>query len=187
MLADILVADGRFEVCLSRPEESSVLGSDTLSSLKTRVDGAAEFKADYFISLHINSYTQESVSGIEVFAGVDEKKESYSFGNSLLEGMVESTNLKNRGMKPSSELYVLENTTMPAVLLEMGFISNSGDAALLSDSPELFAQGIYKGILNHFEYAYISDINVMLLTVGISAVFLIVLIIAVFVIKKEKI
>ena len=53
-------------------------------------------------------------------------------------------------MKIDSELRVLKNATMPATLLEMGFISNSSDAALLSESPELFATGIFGGILSYF-------------------------------------
>ena len=52
-LAALLAEDGRFEVCLSRPNEDSVLGTDNVSSLQARVDGAIDFEADYFISLHI--------------------------------------------------------------------------------------------------------------------------------------
>ena len=65
--------------------------------------------------------------------------------------MINSTNLRNRGMKLNPNLRVLKNATMPAALLEMGFISNSTDASLLSQSPELFAEGIYDGILAYFE------------------------------------
>ena len=71
------------------------------------------------------------------------------FGSFLLDGIVESTNLRNRGMKQSPSLHVLKNATMPAALIEMGFISNENDAKLLSESPELFAQGIYRGLLDY--------------------------------------
>ena len=171
-LAELLIEDGRFEVCLSRPNADTVLGTDTASSLKARVDGAENFNADYFISLHVNSYTQDTVNGIEVFAS--EVYESYSFGNALLEGMVDATDLKTRGMKPSSELYVLEHTDMPAVLLEMGFISNTDDAALLAERPELFAEGIYHGILDYFESIYTLDITILLWMIGVSIILMIV-------------
>ena len=171
-LAELLIKDGRFEVCLSRPKADTVLGSDTVSSLKARVDGAESFNADYFISLHVNSYTQDTANGIEVFAS--EAYESYSFGNALLEGMVDATDLKTRGMKPSSELYVLEYTDMPAVLLEMGFISNIDDATLLSDNPERFAEGIYNGILDYFESIYTLDITILLWIIGVSIILIIV-------------
>ena len=168
-LADMLRNDGRFEVLLSRPDEDTVLGSDVPSSLKARVNGASEFDADYFISLHINSFTNDAANGIEVFSADD--NESYSFGRSLLQGMVASTSLNDRGMKPSSELYLLENADMPVVLLEMGFISNSSDSQLLSESPDLFAEGIYNGIVNYFESAYLKDFNILICTISISAIF----------------
>ena len=62
----------------------------------------------------------------------------------------ESTDLNRRGMNYDSDLDILEYSSMPAVVLEMGFISNPDDAAILSEHPELFAQGIYNGILNYF-------------------------------------
>ena len=149
LLGQLLEADGRFEVCLSRPTENTVLGTDNTSSLEARVLGAQEFGADYFISLHINSYDSDSANGIEVFVA-EQDSTSYAFGSSLLQGMIQATNLRDRGMKLNPELYVLKNATMPAALLEMGFISNAEDAALLSENPELFAQGIYNGILAYF-------------------------------------
>ena len=149
-LAELLKEDGRFEVCLSRPTADTVLGTDNDSSLDARVQGAKDFGADYFISLHINSYTDGTANGIEVYAA-EQDSVSYDFGSSLLQGLIDSTNLRNRGMKLNPELRVLKNATMPATLLEMGFISNSSDAALLSQSPELFAKGIYNGILDYFD------------------------------------
>ena len=150
LLAELLEEDGRFEVCLSRPTANTVLGTDNDSSLDARVQGAKDFGADYFISLHINSYTDGTANGIEVYAA-EQDSVSYDFGSSLLQGLIDSTNLRNRGMKLNPELRVLKNATMPATLLEMGFISNSSDAALLSQSPELFAKGIYNGILDYFD------------------------------------
>jgi N-acetylmuramoyl-L-alanine amidase len=38
---------------------------------------------------------------------------------------------------------------MPAVLVELGFITNYNDAMLMLNSPELFADGIYNGIINY--------------------------------------
>lgn len=156
LLAGLLTLDERFEVCLSRPMSSTVLGTDNTSSLEARVQGAKDFEADYFISLHINSYTESSAHGIEVHT-VSNTGESYDFGSALLDGLIDSTALRNRGMKQSPNLYVLKNATMPAVLVEMGFISNADDAKLLSANPELFAQGLYNGILNYFNLAPITS------------------------------
>ena len=149
LLAGLLQFDGRFEVCLSRPKTTTVLGTNNDGSLEARVQGAKDFEADYFISLHVNSYTTDAAKGIEVHTTTD-SGESYEFGSALLDGIVKSTKLNNRKMKQSPNLYVLKNATMPAALVEMGFISNPDDAKLLSENPELFAQGLYDGILNYF-------------------------------------
>ena len=150
LLAELLKEDGRFEVCLSRPTADTVLGTDNDSSLDARIKGAKDFGADYFISLHVNSFEAASANGIEVYVA-NQNSVSYDFGSALLKGLISSTNLYNRGMKLGPELRVLKNATMPPALLEMGFISNGNDAALLSQSPELFAQGIYNGILDYFD------------------------------------
>ena len=151
ILADLLRADGRFEVELSRPNKSVVLGTDNDSSRMARVEGAAAFEADYFISLHTNSYDQNTANGIEIYVAED-GSESDIFGETLLKGLIESTGLNDRGMKVNPDLDLLKYSTMPTVLVEMGFISNPADAALMSDHPELFAQGIYNGILDYFGF-----------------------------------
>ena len=151
LLAELLRTDGRFEVQVSRPNMSVVLGTDNDSSVMARVEGAAAFDADYLISLHTNAFTSNDVNGSEAWVA-NESSESYVFGQTLLNSMLESTNLKNRGMQLDEELKILKYSSMPAVLLEMGFISNSEDAALLSEHPELFAQGIYNGILRYFGF-----------------------------------
>ena len=65
----------------------------------------------------------------------------------ILEGLNETTGLRNRGMQVRTGLYVLRKTAMPAVLVELGFITNAEDARLMSTRPDLFAEGIYRGIL----------------------------------------
>lgn len=149
ILADLLRVDGRFEVQLSRPNKSVVLGTDNKSSLMARVEGAAAFEADYLISLHTNSFDQDTANGIEVYVA-DQSGESYVLAESLLNEMVASTNLRRREVRLNPDLDILEFSTMPAVLVEMGFISNRSDAALMSEHPELFAKGIYNGILDYF-------------------------------------
>ena len=46
--------------------------------------------------------------------------------------------------------HLLRRTAMPAVLVELGFITNPGDAALMNENPQLFARGIYQGIESYF-------------------------------------
>ena len=62
----------------------------------------------------------------------------------------EATGLADRGVTARPTLYVLRKTTMPALLLEVGFITNANDAALMANNPGLIARGIYNGILRYF-------------------------------------
>ena len=60
------------------------------------------------------------------------------------------TGLRNRGIVYRPGLYVLRKTKMPATLIELGFITNPRDAELMVEAPELFAEGIYRGILAYY-------------------------------------
>ena len=151
ILANLLLNDGRFEVCLSRPTSKTVLGADNDSSLEARVQGAKDFNADYFISLHTNSFETPNASGIEIYTAKG-SADSYVFATYLLDGVAASTKLRAREINQELNLHVLVNATMPATLVELGFISNENDARLLSENPELFAQGLYDGISNYFNF-----------------------------------
>lgn len=148
LLADLLLANGNFEVRLSRPSPTTQIGSSTASSLGTRVDQANEWGADYFLSLHTNASDNSSATGIEAYA-YSRPSAAFRLGEIILEELSDTTGLRNRGMQVRSGLYVLRRTQMPAVLIELGFITNPRDAALMSDQPELFARGIYNGLLRY--------------------------------------
>ena len=148
-LAARLNADPRFEARLSRPTPTTVLGTSNSSSLRLRVADANAWGADYFISLHTNAAESSAVSGSEGFA-FSRPSAAFSFGESILRRMTDVTGLRNRGMQVRTNLYVLRKTVMPAVLIELGFITNPGDAFLMRDNPSLFAEGIYQGIVEYF-------------------------------------
>lgn len=150
LLAELLAQDDRFEVRLSRPTAETILGTDNNSALDYRINDAAEWGADYFISLHTNSYEDSSVRGIEVYTA-DGDDVGYDLGNEILNALISATGLNNRDMRDGSQLRVLKYAKMPATLVEMGYLSNIGDATLLDTSPELFAQGIYDGIQAYFD------------------------------------
>lgn len=145
LTADAL-RDYGFDVRLSRPTEDTQLGTSNSSSLRTRVDDANAWGADYFISLHTNASTNTSASGSEAFVyrrdGVAEE-----LAENILTQLSYATGLRNRGVVARPGLYVLRKTRMPATLVELGFISNEGDAELMAYSPQLFAAGITNGIL----------------------------------------
>ena len=147
-LAALLNADPRFEARLSRPTPDTSIGTSNSSSLRLRVQDANSWGADYFISLHTNAAESSAASGSEGFA-FSRPSAAFSLGTDILEGLSAATGLRNRGMKVRTNLYVLRKTVMPAVLIELGFITNRSDAFLMRDEPELFARGIYNGIVNY--------------------------------------
>ncbi len=147
-LAALLRANPNFEVRLSRPTPDTVIGSSNSSSLRIRVSDANAWGADYFISLHTNAAVQSAATGSEAFVFY-KPSVAASLAEDILREMSNYTGLRNRGVFARTNLYVLRRTAMPAVLVELGFITNPSDAALMSGSPELFARGIYEGILDY--------------------------------------
>ncbi len=150
LTAELLEADSNFEVRLSRNTPDEVLGTSVATSLRARTDAANAWGADFFISIHANASTIESASGSEGFA-YSEASPGYSMGEDILFWLNQTTGLANRGMNVRPSLWVLRKTRMPAVLIELGFITNPGDADLMANQPDLFATGIYNGILAYYD------------------------------------
>lgn len=144
--AALLRANASFEVRLSRPTPEAALGTSATTSLAARVQAANSWGADYFISLHVNASDLAAATGSEAFAYA-RNTPAFFLGEDILTALQQNTGLPNRGMLVRPGLYVLKRTQMPAVLVELGFITNSFDAQLMSTRPELFARGVYEGVL----------------------------------------
>ena len=148
-LYDLLVSNGNFEVRLSRNTPTEVLGTSNLTSLQTRVNMANEWDADYFISIHVNGSTNPSANGTEAYVYADETQ-SYYLADSMVNAIVRRMGTVKRGVFARPSLYVLRRTDMPAVLMELAYISNASDAQKLRDDPYGFAYAMYTGILSYF-------------------------------------
>ena len=146
-LAEMLRQNGNFDVRLSRPSRQTQLGNSNASSLRARVDEANAWGADYFVSIHTNASVEKSANGTEVLV-YSQPSTSADLAEDILRDLTEITGLASRGVKSRPGLYVLRKTKMPAVLVELGFISNPNDAQKMRDNPSLFARGIYQGILD---------------------------------------
>jgi N-acetylmuramoyl-L-alanine amidase len=150
-LSNLLKNDSRFEVRLSRPTSTTVLGTTNASSLAERVNMANSWPADYFISLHANSNPNPAINGAEVYV-YRQFTQAYWLAQQVMEELVRHTGLKNNGIRVNRSLYVLRRTNMPSILVEMGYLSNSKDAEILRDKQYQIAYGIYRGILNYFGF-----------------------------------
>ena len=146
----LLSANPAFEVRLSRPTADTVLGTNNSSSLTARVREANSWGADVFLSLHTNASLNANATGSEALIYSRSSRVALGLAEDILRELNLTTGLRNRGVVERPGLYVLRRTNMPAVLVEMGFITNPTDAELMAYSPELFARGIYRGILEYY-------------------------------------
>lgn len=144
-LAALLNTDPNFEARLSRNSPDEVLGTSTSESLAARVNAANQWGADIFISLHANASDITSASGVEGYV-YRTPSTAYTLSEDILRQLSLITGLRNRGTSARPGLYVLRKTTMPAALIELGYITNPADAALMNDDPYIFARGVYNGI-----------------------------------------
>lgn len=149
-LADMLEEDPNFSVRTSRNSRTQVLGYNQSSSLIERVRMANEWPADYFISIHVNANDNPNINGSEVYV-YQEYSESYYLAEYVLDSIVTIVGTRNNLVRTNPRLYVLRRTQMPAILVELGYITNPEDAEKLRDNQYLFAYAIYRGLLNYFD------------------------------------
>ena len=126
---------------------------DTFVSLPERSRMANIADVDIFVSLHLNSATNASASGFEVFtSGSDE---SVKLAGHVLNAHAQAFAChRNRGVK-RERFSVLVNTAMPAVLWEGCFLSNDAEAEwVANDSVRVdMAEAVANGILSYFGMA----------------------------------
>ena len=96
---------------------------DKYYSLDYRTKKANTENCDYFISIHLNSATNSSAKGCEVWL-YNENSKLKNLANNLCNNLSTKMDTPNRGVKYSKNLSVLKNTKMPALLIEIDFISN---------------------------------------------------------------
>ncbi len=148
-LAELLRANGNFEVRLSRPTPTTQLGTSNASSLRERVEAANSWGADYFISLHANASTVQSATGSEGYV-YSLQSAATPLARAIVRRISEATGEPDRGVFARPTLYVLRRTRMPATLIELGFITNPAEARLMAESPGLYARAVYRGIIDFF-------------------------------------
>lgn len=152
-LGELLRQDDRFEVKLSRNSPTDTLGTSNATSLAARVNAANSWGADYFISIHANASTNPAQNGTEVYV-YREPSTAANLAKDVLKGIVERMGTRDNGVRVNPALYVLRRTTMPAILVELGYITNAEDVQKMTEDPWGFAQGIYNGILNYFDFEH---------------------------------
>lgn len=129
---------------------------DSYSSLKERSDFANKNKADYFISLHRNAFTDGTAKGVENWIYAPSNKKTEDFAAVILGQIAKVGVSANRGVKKGN-FHVTRETNMPACLLELGFISNAQDNQLFDKNLNSYADAISKAILDFLGIKDTSD------------------------------
>ena len=120
--------------------------TDTAVSLSTRARMANDWGADIFISIHCNAVDNPLAHGTETICFRAQTR-AEQLAKDVQTALVAANGLRNRGVK-TMNLAVLRLTRMPAILVELAFISNPHEAQLLSQRSfrETCARGIDTGV-----------------------------------------
>lgn len=139
----LLIQKG-YDVKMTRDDDSTV-------SLQERVDISENYAPDIFVSIHVNSSVKPEISGVETHYY---HQESLSLAQTVHSSLASSVLSPNRGLF-KSKFYVINHTTAPAILIEIGFISNTDERAQLvgekrkQDTAKSIADGIQKYLQQH--------------------------------------
>lgn len=142
-VASILERQG-VQVVLTRRDEREI-------DLEPRVQTAERANADLFVSIHANAISMDrpEVNGLETYYYSDSGARLARYvHNSLLQ----ATNMNDRGLR-QARFYVIRNTSMPAILVELGFVTGAQDAPRLASSEwrSRMAVAIAQGLLQYIE------------------------------------
>jgi N-acetylmuramoyl-L-alanine amidase len=131
---------------------------DMFIALEDRIQRAEDAGADLYVTVHVNSYTNEQPEGVETI--VDNTRadndDSWVLAELIQSSLVKLTGARDRGTR-SQESY-LQRTTMPAVSVETGYITNPAERAKLMDPAyqRTLAEGILQGIRQFIDYKHPS-------------------------------
>ena len=148
-LNSYLETDSRFKVYATRLDDSYPANKD-------RAKMGNEI-GDIFISVHMNSAANPEGKGSEVlylthsneseFSG---KVTSMKLATEIQKNLISYLGTENRGIKSRPDLIVLNSTKVPAVLVEVGFLSNEEDAAVIAseNGKKEAARAIYDALVS---------------------------------------
>lgn len=118
-------------------------------SLATRVTNANKFSANFYLSIHHNAGVNGGKGGgLMAFTYTKVDKATANWQSELYNAIIKATGLKGNRATPLAKdnLYVLRKTTMPAVLLELGFMDSTVDTPIILT--EAFADKVAKAIVD---------------------------------------
>ncbi len=142
---------GDSQVLMTRTTDEA-LGTSKAADMQKRKLIANTKKPDIFVSIHQNSYPDTSARGAQVFY-YNSSDNSKKLADCIQKEIKSTLGQKgDREASPNKSYYVLRKTTVPAVIVECGFLTNYKDKKNLESEEyqDKMAWAIYKGIVEYF-------------------------------------
>lgn len=162
-LRQFLVQSG-FDVVMIRDDDTAIYDSDAVtlrekkkSDLLNRTELVNNSDENVLISIHQNKFSDSKYYGTQVFYSKNHR-ESKMLAEDIrlsVKGLIQSGN-ERQCKEATSEIYLLSNVFVPAVLVECGFLSNTNELSRLVDSKyqKQLAYSVYAGFLQFYYNKY---------------------------------
>ncbi len=149
-----LLREAGFEVRLYRTTSDENVLENKNADLRNRAETANRWGADYFISIHTNSSERPAAQGVEAYVyrlGTTAER----LAQSIVDSVSQNLGSVNRGVMQAN-FAVLRRSDMPAVLVELGYLTNSTEALNLNSPAwqRAVASAIFEGIVDYTGYPY---------------------------------
>ncbi len=152
-----LLEDEDIDVVMTRDTDEGLYDAGTdnkkVQDMRRRCEIIEKANPVMTISIHQNSYTQESVSGAQCFY-FGQSEESKKLAETLQESLRTGLDPENdRVAKANETYYLLKKTSTPIVIVECGFLTNNAEAALLMTDKyqEKVAEAVCSGVLTYLD------------------------------------
>ena len=121
---------------------------DYFVSLDNRASISNSYQTDAFVSLHYDSFPTIGVNGVTTYFGNGSDR---GLAQNIQSSLASTVSLDNRGIM-QRDFSVLRGTTAPSVLIELGFISNPNDLAIVQTAAyqNQVATAITDGLVDYF-------------------------------------
>lgn len=142
-----------YQVLLTRQD------NETAISNKERAELATKWGADIYVRIHGNGNEDSSVHGAMTMVPSSENsfvshlhEKSYALGEAVIQAYCDSCGMKNNGVQLFDNMTGINWSSVPVIILEMGFMTNETDDRNMQNAEyqERMVQGIANGIDNYF-------------------------------------
>ncbi len=143
-----LLRDAGYDVRLYRTTSDENVLENKNADLRNRAQTANNWGTDYFVSIHTNSSPRPDTQGVEAYVyrlgGTSER-----LAQSIVDSVSNELGSRNRGVMQAN-FAVLRRTAMPAVLVELGYLTNATEALNLNSPAwqRAVADAIFEGIVD---------------------------------------